>query len=42
MSALPDLSKGSITVIGDVMLDRFWSGREPACEPRGACASGQY
>ena len=26
MSALPDLSKGSITVIGDVMLDRFWSG----------------
>ena len=26
MSALPDLSNGNITVIGDVMLDRFWSG----------------
>lgn len=26
MSALPDLSNGNITVIGDVMLDRFWNG----------------
>jgi len=26
MSALPDLRNGNVTVIGDVMLDRFWSG----------------
>ena len=33
MSALPDLSKGSITVIGDVMLDRFWSGLSRRVSP---------
>lgn len=33
MSALPDLSKGSITVIGDVMLDRFWSGQSRRVSP---------
>ena len=26
MSVLPDMRHGNITVIGDVMLDRFWSG----------------
>ena len=33
MSALPDLSNGNITVIGDVMLDRFWSGESRRVSP---------
>ena len=42
MSALPDLSNGNITVIGDVMLDRFWSGVSRRVSPEGAGAGGQY
>ena len=33
MSALPDMSTGSVTVIGDVMLDRFWSGASRRVSP---------
>ena len=33
MSALPDMSTGNVTVIGDVMLDRFWSGASRRVSP---------
>ena len=33
MSALPDMSAGNVTVIGDVMLDRFWSGASRRVSP---------
>lgn len=33
MSALPDMRNGNITVIGDVMLDRFWSGASRRMSP---------
>ena len=33
MSVLPDLKGGNITVIGDVMLDRFWSGASRRVSP---------
>ena len=33
MSTLPDMSTGSVTVIGDVMLDRFWSGASRRVSP---------
>lgn len=33
MSVLPDMSHGNITVIGDVMLDRFWSGASRRVSP---------
>jgi len=33
MSALPDMSHGNVTVIGDVMLDRFWSGASRRVSP---------
>ena len=33
MSVLPDMTRGSITVIGDVMLDRFWSGASRRVSP---------
>ena len=33
MSALPDMSDGNVTVIGDVMLDRFWSGASRRVSP---------
>ena len=33
MSALPDISTGNVTVIGDVMLDRFWSGASRRVSP---------
>jgi len=33
MSALPDMSRGNVTVIGDVMLDRFWSGASRRVSP---------
>ena len=33
MSVLPDMRHGNITVIGDVMLDRFWSGASRRVSP---------
>ena len=33
MSVLPDMSHGNTTVIGDVMLDRFWSGASRRVSP---------
>ena len=33
MSVLPDMTRGSVTVIGDVMLDRFWSGASRRVSP---------
>ena len=33
MPALPDMSAGNVTVIGDVMLDRFWSGASRRVSP---------
>ena len=33
MSALPDMSASSVTVIGDVMLDRFWTGATQRMSP---------
>ena len=33
MSALPDMSTGNVTVIGDVMLDRFWCGASRRVSP---------
>ncbi len=33
MTRLPDLSSGNVTVIGDVMLDRFWSGGSRRISP---------
>jgi len=33
MSALPDMSASSVTVIGDVMLDRFWAGATRRMSP---------
>ena len=33
MSALPDMSASSVTVIGDVMLDRFWTGATRRMSP---------
>ena len=33
MSALPDMSANSVTVIGDVMLDRFWTGASRRMSP---------
>ena len=33
MSSLPDMSTGNVTVIGDVMLDRFWSGASRRVSP---------
>ena len=33
MAMLPDMSKGNVTVIGDVMLDRFWSGGSRRISP---------
>ena len=33
MSVLPDMRRGNITVIGDVMLDRFWSGASRRVSP---------
>ena len=33
MAALPDMSNGNVTVIGDVMLDRFWSGGSRRISP---------
>ena len=33
MSVLPDMRHGNITVIGDVMLDRFWSGPSRRVSP---------
>ena len=33
MSALPDMRNRNITVIGDVMLDRFWSGASRRMSP---------
>jgi D-beta-D-heptose 7-phosphate kinase/D-beta-D-heptose 1-phosphate adenosyltransferase len=33
MAMLPDMSSGNVTVIGDVMLDRFWSGGSRRISP---------
>ena len=33
MSALPDMSASNVTVIGDVMLDRFWTGATRRMSP---------
>jgi len=33
MSALPDMSASNVTVIGDVMLDRFWTGATQRMSP---------
>ena len=33
MSALPDMSASNVTVIGDVMLDRFWAGASRRMSP---------
>lgn len=33
MAILPDMSSGNVTVIGDVMLDRFWSGGSRRISP---------
>jgi D-beta-D-heptose 7-phosphate kinase/D-beta-D-heptose 1-phosphate adenosyltransferase len=33
MSVLPDMTCGNVTVIGDVMLDRFWSGASRRVSP---------
>ena len=33
MSALPDMTQANVTVIGDVMLDRFWSGASRRVSP---------
>jgi len=33
MSALPDMSASNVTVIGDVMLDRFWTGATQRMRP---------
>lgn len=33
MSALPDMSASNVTVIGDVMLDRFWTGASRRMSP---------
>ena len=33
MTSLPDMSNGNVTVIGDVMLDRFWSGGSRRISP---------
>ena len=33
MTTLPDMASGNITVIGDVMLDRFWSGGSRRISP---------
>ena len=33
MSALPDMSANNVTVIGDVMLDRFWTGASQRMSP---------
>ena len=33
MSALPDMSASNVTVIGDVMLDRFWAGATRRMSP---------
>ena len=33
MSALPDMSASNVTVIGDVMLDRFWTGASQRMSP---------
>ena len=33
MASLPDMSSGNVTVIGDVMLDRFWTGGSRRISP---------
>jgi len=33
MTTLPDMASGNVTVIGDVMLDRFWSGGSRRISP---------
>jgi len=33
MSSLPDMTQANVTVIGDVMLDRFWSGASRRVSP---------
>ena len=33
MSSVPDMTQASVTVIGDVMLDRFWSGASRRVSP---------
>ena len=33
MSSLPDMTQANVTVIGDVMLDRFWSGASERVSP---------
>ena len=40
MSALPDMSASSVTVIGDVMLDRFWAGATRRMSPEARVPVG--